>query len=251
MKKVLVVVLCLSFLLLFASSTLGAFEVYYDGFITGKYCLEATGDEKAETDFSLHNVGGRLYLWDRLLLGAEVGTGEIKKSKNFLPTQDLWTTSFLVGYRFNINEFSLIPFISVDEINIKDSSDNKKEISVIFTGLEAKVPFGERFSIEGSCRLPSFYTAYEVNGRDIVDIFQEALDEQNIAIKTSLIKIFALSFKAKYLVTENIALVGGYKKTIAKIEIEAEKDPFGAEIPIESRLEESFGSITFGVSILF
>ncbi|HBR29867.1 MAG TPA: hypothetical protein DD789_10580 [Firmicutes bacterium] len=249
MKKILVVVLCLGFLFLYAPCTLGAFEVYYDGFFTGKFCLKASEAEKVETDFSLHAFGGRLYLSD-LLLGAEVGTGEIKKSKNFSAIQDLETISFIVGYRFNINEFSLLPFISADEMNMKDSLNNKR-ISGISPGVEAKVPFSDRFSIEGSYKLALFSIAYELNGRDIDRVIQEDLGEQDISIKSSAVKISALSFKAKYLITENIALVGGYKKNITKLEINAEKDPFGAEIPIEFEQEESLDSITFGASILF
>lgn len=130
-------------------------------------------------------------------------------------------------------------------------TNDKKEISRIFPGVEAKLPFNDRFSIEGSYRLALFSIAYELNGREMDEVIQEVLQEQKIAIKTSVTRISALTFKAKYLITENIALVGGYKKNITKLEMEAEIDLFGAEIPIEFELEETLASITLGVSILF
>ena len=50
-----------------------------------------------------------------------------------------------------------------------------------------------------------------------------------------------LSFKAKYLITENIALVGGYKKNITKLEINAREDTFGANIPREYEQKNLLG----------
>jgi len=250
-KKILVLFVCLSALLLSTTCTEASVEVYYDGMFAGKYGMDVTGSigffelesDKHETDLSLHTFGGRLNLSEILVIGAELGVGEIKKSSEIEP-QDLQTTSFIAGLRFDLNELVLNPFVSVDTLSAEQTTfESETEVSGTFLGIGGKIPLNDQVSIEGFYKF-SIYTSCKIDGEDVSDFHKKTYGQY---YDGSNIGLSSFSVKANCLVTENIALVLGYKKYTIKQEV----DLYAAGISGEIEMRETLDSIVFGASILF